>query len=94
VFGTGEMTGIQALKTIAPDLPMKPGKPQARELEYKRNATQTLIAAINVATGKVVAHCCDTRTKEDFGDFIKGLVETSLDIQRYHSVWDQLNADK
>jgi hypothetical protein len=33
-----EMTGIQALERVAPDLPMSPGKPVAREFEYKRQA--------------------------------------------------------
>ena len=94
MFSADEMTGIQALETIAPDLPMTPGKPQAREFEYKRNGTQTLIAAINVATGKVAAHCGDTRTEEDFCDFIKGLVETNPGFQRYHFVCDQLNTHK
>jgi len=94
VFSTDEMTGIQALETIAPDLPMKPGKPQAREFEYKRNGTQTLIAAINVATGKVVAHCGDTRTEDDFCNFIKELVENNPGFQRYHFVCDQLNTHK
>ena len=60
-FSVDEATGIQALQRIAPDLPMKPGKPQAREFEYKRNGTQTLIAGINVASGKVQGVCGDTR---------------------------------
>ena len=60
-FSVDEATGIQALERIAPDLPMKPGKPQAREFEYKRNGTQTLIAGINVASGKVQGVCGDTR---------------------------------
>lgn len=93
-FSTDEMTGIQALQTIAPDLPMKPGKPQAREFEYKRNGTQTLIAAINVATGKVAAHCGDTRTEEDFCNFIKSLVEQNPGFEHYHFVCDQLNTHK
>jgi len=36
-----EMTGIQALERCAPDLPMSPGKPLAREFEYIRHGTQT-----------------------------------------------------
>jgi transposase len=94
VFSTDEMTGIQALEPIAPDLPMKPGKPQAREFEYKRNGTQTLIAAINVATGKVAADCGDTRTEEDFCLFISGLVENNPGFRCYHFVCDQLNTHK
>ena len=51
-FSVDEMTGIQALERIAEDLPLSSGKPLAREFEYKRNGTQTLIAAINIALGK------------------------------------------
>ena len=94
MFSTDEMTGIQALETIAPDLPMSPGKPRAREFEYKRNGTQTLIAAINIATGKVQAHCGDTRTEEDFAHFIKGLVVANPDYKVHHFVCDQLNTHK
>ncbi len=93
-FSTDEMTGIQALEPIALNLPMKPGKPVAKEFEYKRNGTQTLIAAINVATGKVNAHCGDTRTEEDFCVFIKKLVEDNPGHKVYHVVCDQLNTHK
>ena len=48
-----EITGIQALERIAADLPLSAGKPVAREFEYKRGGTQTLIAAIDIALGKV-----------------------------------------
>jgi len=36
-----EMTGIQALERLAPDLPLRPGKVQRREFEYIRLGTQT-----------------------------------------------------
>ena len=93
-FSTDEMTGIQALEPIAINLPMRPGKPVAKEFEYKRNGTQTLIAAINVATGTVTAHCGDTRKEEDFCDFIKELVEGNPGHKVYHIVCDQLNTHK
>jgi len=32
-----EMTGIQALERLAPDLPLRPGKVQRREFEYIRH---------------------------------------------------------
>jgi hypothetical protein len=47
------MTGIQALERIAPGLPMKPGKVERREFEYRRNGTQTLIAAFDITRGIV-----------------------------------------
>ncbi len=93
-FSVDEATGIQALERIAPDLPMKPGKPQAREFEYTRHGTQTLIGGINVATGKVQGVCGDTRTEEDFVHFIQYLIETNPGYAVYHFVSDQLNTHK
>jgi hypothetical protein len=89
-----ERIGIQALERIAPDLPMAPGKPQAREFEYQRHGTQTLIAGFNVATGEVIGHCGDTRTETGFADFIAELVEQHPDYETYHVVADQLNTHK
>lgn len=89
-----EATGIQALERIAEDLPIGPGKPRAREFEYKRNGTQTLIAAINVATGRVQGVCGDTRTEEDFVNFIKQMVEINPGYSTYHFAADQLNTHK
>lgn len=89
-----EATGIQALERIAEDLPIGPGKPRAREFEYKRNGTQTLIAAINVATGRVQGVCGDTRTEEDFVNFIKQMIEINPGYSTYHFAADQLNTHK
>ena len=89
-----EMTGIQALERIAEDLPMSAGKPIAREFEYKRNGTQTLIAGMNVATGEIHADCGETRTEEDFARFIKRLIQESPEYSVHHIVMDQLNTHK
>lgn len=93
-YSTDEMTGVQALERIAADLPMSPGKPAAREFEYKRNGTQTLIAAIDIALGRVKAHCGDTRTEEDFARFIGKVIEETPGFRVYHFVTDQLNTHK
>ena len=65
------MTGIQALERIAPGLPIMPGKVERREFEYRRHGTQTLIAAFNVATGKVEGMIGNTRTEKDFARFLR-----------------------
>ena len=88
------MTGIQALERIAKDLPLSSGKPLAREFEYKRNGTQTLIAGINIALGQVQTICQDTRTEEDFAQFIENLVTENQGYKTYHIVLDQLNTHK
>ena len=91
VFSVDEMTGIQALERIAPDLALAPGKPLAREFEYKRHGTQTLIAALRVAMGSIYAHCGETRTEADFCRFIATLIEHHPGYRVYRFVADQLN---
>src|SRR5207244_5136708 len=72
-----EMTGIQALERIAPGLPMMPGKVERLEFEYRRHGTQTLIAAFNVATGKIEGVVGDTRTEQDFARFFDNLLSSA-----------------
>ena len=93
-MSTDEMTAIQALERIAPDLPMSSGKPVAVEFEYKRHGTQTLIAAIQIATGAVSAWCGDTRTEADFASFIEWVIQQHSGFSVYHFVLDQLNTHK
>ena len=86
-----EMTGIQALERAAPGQPMQPGQPQRREFEYIRHGTQTLIAALDVASGQVCGHVGLTRTEEDFAAFVKSLAGGHPQIRRWHVVTDNLN---
>lgn len=88
------MTGIQALERIAEELPMSQGKPLAREFEYKRHGTQTLIAGFNVTTGKVHGICGDTRKENDFSSFIENTIRDNPQYKKYHFVLDQLNTHK
>src|ERR1700736_2048771 len=52
-----EKPGIQAIATTAPDLPPEPGAHAtfARDHEYKRHGTLSLLAGIDLLTGKVHA---------------------------------------
>jgi len=58
-----EKPGIQAIATTAPDLPPEPGVHAtfAREHEYKRHGTVSLLAGIDLVTGKVHAFSKETR---------------------------------
>lgn len=89
-----EMTGVQALERFAPDLPMGPKKPLAREFEYIRHGTQTLLGGFNVTTGTIQGLCQDTRKEEDLVELIKYLIETNPGYETYHFVADQLNTHK
>jgi transposase len=86
-----EMTGIQALERLAPSLPMRPGQIERREFEYRRHGTQTLIAAFDVVTGKVVQKVSDTRTEADFTTFLDNLLTTDTAIRQWRIVCDNLN---
>lgn len=89
-----EMTGIQALERIAPDIPMTSGQPVRREFEYKRHGTQTLLGAFNVATGHIQGLCQETRTEADFVNFVDHIIKENPGYKIYHFVADQLNTHK
>jgi hypothetical protein len=85
-----EMTGIQVLERAAPSLPMKPGHSERREFEYIRHGTKALIAAFDVATGKVRGTVGDTRTEADFVSFLE-TVFASAPTAPWKVVCDNLN---
>jgi transposase len=90
-FSLDEMTGIQALERLMPDIPMKPGSCVKQEFEYIRHGTQTLIASFNVATGAIaLATVGDTRTEQDLEAHVRNLIEQSPDAIKYHLVMDCL----
>ena len=55
-----------ALERIAPGLPMKPGKVERCEFEYRRHGTQTLSTAFDVVTSRVQGVVGDIRTEADY----------------------------
>ena len=56
VLCVDEKTGIQALDRTQPLLPLSAKKPRSWTNEYVRHGTQTLLAALEMASGQVVAH--------------------------------------
>jgi hypothetical protein len=86
-----EMSGVQALERTAPDLPMQSGKVARREFEYIRHGTQTLIAAFDVVSGKVIGTIGDTRTEQDYVSFLEGLFATGTATTQWRVVADNLN---
>ena len=68
-----EKPGIQAIATTAPDLPPVPGTYAtfARDYEYKRHGTLSLLAGIDLLTGKVHALVKDRHRSREFIEFLK-----------------------
>jgi hypothetical protein len=91
-LSTDELSGIQALERAAPNLPLAPGKVERREFEHLRHGTQTLIANLDVASGRIVATSCgDTRTEVDFAGHIEQTLATDPRASWWHFVVDCLN---
>ena len=86
-----EKTGIQALERKHPTRPLKPGRVELREFEYKRHGTLTLIANLEVATGRLIAPSLGaTRTEEDTVAHIRQTIDTDPEAEWIFIV-DQLN---
>jgi transposase len=68
-----EKPGIQAIATTGPDLPLESGihATFARDHEYKRHGTVSLLAGIDLLTGKIHALVRDRHRSREFIDFLK-----------------------
>src|SRR3974390_3880083 len=68
-----EKPGIQVIATTAPDLPPVPNVHAtfARDHEYKSHGTLSLLAGIDLLTGKVYALVRDRHRSREFGEFPK-----------------------
>jgi transposase len=73
VISFDEKPGIQAIATTAPDLPPKPGvyPSFARDYEYKRHGTLSLLAGIDLLTGQVHALVKDRHRSREVVEFLK-----------------------
>lgn len=73
IISYDEKPGIQAIGSTAPDLPPRPGSHSGwgRDHEYKRHGTLSLLAGIDLLTGKVHA-CVENRHRSrEFVGFLQ-----------------------
>ena len=75
-----EMPSLQAIERIAKTIPMRPGKPERIEYEYKRHGTLCLIGNWDVVLGQMIASTIrQTRTEEDFAWHIHHTIQTDAE---------------
>jgi transposase len=94
VFSFDEKPQIQALERAQPVLPMDIGQPERQTHNYFRHGTLDLFAALNVASGQVIAETKERHRAEDFVAFLRtldGAVEPELQM---HVILDNLSAYK
>jgi transposase len=93
VLCVDEKSGIQALDRTQPGLPLRARRPRTWTNEYVRNGTQALLAALDVATGRVIGHVKDRRTSRNFLRFMDDVV-AAFPVRDLHVVLDNLNIHK
>jgi transposase len=93
VLCVDEKSQIQALDRTAPILPMRPGLPERRTHDYKRNGTSTLFAALDIATGTVTAATKPRHRHQEFLAFLKQVARAYPD-RELHLVMDNYAAHK
>ncbi|MBA0084549.1 MAG: IS630 family transposase [Acidobacteria bacterium Pan2503] len=73
IISYDEKPGIQAIATTAPDLPPEPGMHAtfARDHEYERKGTVSLLAGIDLLTGRVHALVRDRHRSCEFIEFLQ-----------------------
>jgi transposase len=94
VFAVDEKSQIQALQRAQPILPMDVGQPERRTHNYLRHGTVDLFAALNVATGEVIARCKPQHRAQDFVAFLRDIDARVETEQEVHVVLDNLSAHK
>jgi transposase len=83
-----EKTGIQAKYRRYPERPPRPGRLARREFEYVRNGTASIIAALNVATGQVVAEPITRNNSVTFTGFLHQLDQCIAPHLSIHLIMD------
>ena len=89
-----EKIEVQALDRTASVLPLMPGVPERRTHDYKRAGTTNLYAALDVASGNVIADLTPRQRAEEFRRFLNVIdksVFTHLDV---HLILDNSSTHK
>jgi len=94
VLSIDEKTQIQALDRTQTILPIRPGLPEGRSYDYRRNGTIDLFAALDTLTGTVVTEFHHRHRHQEFLVFLRtldGRIPPELDV---HLIMDNLSAHK
>lgn len=76
-------------------LPMRPGSIQKVDDEYERKGVAEILLAIEPLTGKITTDVRERRTKQDWAEFIRSLVDKKYTgAQKIVLVMDNLNTHK
>jgi len=94
VLCVDEKTQVQALDRTAPVLPLMPGIAERRTHDYTRHGTTNLYAALDIASGNVIADMTSRHRAEEFRRFLNLIdanVPADLDV---HIIVDNVSTHK
>lgn len=94
VLCVDEKSQIQALDRTQPILPLAPGVPQRRTLDYMRYGTTTLFAALDMATGKVIGELHRRHRAKEFLQFLRTIDANVPEALQVHLVMDNYGTHK
>ncbi|MCY4459752.1 MAG: IS630 family transposase [Albidovulum sp.] len=94
VISADEKTQIRALGRRQTPLPMKHGHPETRTHDYKRNDTTCLMAALDVAAGKVTGQMVARHRSAEFLAFLDLVSEGIKPGTQVHVVLDNVSSHK
>jgi len=94
VLCVDEKSQIQALDRTAPMLPLMPGVPERHTHDYVRNGTTNLYAALDLASGHVIAEMTPRHRAEEFRRFLNTIDATVPGHLQIHVVLDNSSTHK
>ena len=94
VLCVDEKSQIQALDRTAPILPLLPGTPQRRTHDYRRYGTTNLYAALDLASGNVIADLTPRHRAEEFRRFLNLIDKTVPAHLDVHVIVDNSSTHK
>jgi transposase len=94
VLCVDEKSQIQALDRSAPVLPLMPGVAERRTHDYVRNGTTNLYAALDVASGQVIADMTARHRAEEFRRFLNLIDKSVPPHLEVHVVLDNSSTHK
>jgi transposase len=89
-----EKTQVQALDRTAPVFPMRPGVSERQTHDYLRHGTTNLYAALDVASGKVIADMTERHRADEFRRFLNLINRSVPDGLDIHVIVDNSSTHK
>src|SRR5579859_7856293 len=94
VLCVDEKSQIQALDRTSPILPLRPGLPERRTHDYVRGGTTNLYAAMDVASGHVIADMTERHRAAEFRRFLNLINRSVPEELDLHLVVDNSSTHK